>query len=266
MIVESYEDRIILSGALRSNFWDTIHTAISLALKTSPQGVIIDCSQITEATPEGADTFRDIMEFLRNHDARVIVAAVPEVLLTVLKTVPEVRSQLPIADTVESARASLMRLHDDEDDYGKKKKKADRPVSGKYLVVLFGQASDEYTLQIACEHAQASQSGLVLMHPIIVPLALPLQSPLEEEETAGANALELGKSICISRSVPCELVLERGRDVASIIAETLSESTATQVFVPIACDEDDQGATGKLVRSVMQKIKSPVLFVRARVD
>lgn len=266
MIVESYEDRIILSGALRSNFWDTIHTAISLALKSSPQGVIIDCSQITDASPEGADTFRDIMEFLRDHDARVIVAEVPEVLLTVLKTVPEVRSQLPIAETVEAARTSLMRLHDDGDDYGKKKKKVDRVVSGKYLVVLFGQASDEYTLQIACEHAIASKSGLVLMHPIIVPLALPIQSPLQEEETAGESALEHGKQICAQLDVPCDLVLERGRDVASIIAETLTERQATQVFVPISCDEDDQGATGKLVKAVMQKTKLPVLFVRARVE
>src|SRR4051794_2917253 len=104
MIVESYEDVIILSGALRSNYWETLHTAISLTLKRHPSGVIIDCSGLTEATPEGAETFRDVMEYIHGHDARVIVAAVPSKVYEVLRTVPEVRSQLAITESVEEAR------------------------------------------------------------------------------------------------------------------------------------------------------------------
>src|SRR5436853_3309421 len=107
VIVESYEDVIVLSGALRSNFWETLHTAISLTLKRHPSGVIIDCSGLVEATPEGAETFRDAMEFIHQHDARVIVAAVPPNILQVLRTVPDVRSQLAVADSVEAARHSL---------------------------------------------------------------------------------------------------------------------------------------------------------------
>ena len=107
MIVESYEDVIVISGALRSNFWETIHTAISLMLKRHPTGVILDCSGITEVNTAGADTFRDVMSFIHDQDARVIVTAVPPQVMEVLRTVPEVRSQLAVAKTVEEARRSL---------------------------------------------------------------------------------------------------------------------------------------------------------------
>ena len=117
MIVESYEDVIILSGALRSNFWETIHTAISLTLKRHPTGVIIDCSGITEITPDGAETFHDAIDFVAAHKrARIVVAAVSEEMLEVLRSVPEVRSQLPIAETVEAARKSLDLLVENDDD------------------------------------------------------------------------------------------------------------------------------------------------------
>src|SRR5688500_219102 len=115
MIVESYEDVIVVSGALRSNFWETIHTAISLMLKRHPTGVIIDCSGISEVTPEGADTFRDIMAFIHEHDARIIVAGVPVQVMEVLKSVPEVRSQLAVAKSVEEARRSLDLLVEEEE-------------------------------------------------------------------------------------------------------------------------------------------------------
>ena len=83
MIVESYEDVIVLSGALRSNFWETIHTAISLMLKRHPTGVVIDCSGITEVTQAGADTFRDVMAYIEEHDARIIVAAVSPAVIRI---------------------------------------------------------------------------------------------------------------------------------------------------------------------------------------
>src|SRR5947207_872967 len=108
MIVESYEDVVILSGPLRSNFWETIHTAIALTLKRHPTGVIIDCSGITELTPEGAETFQDAIQFVKEHErARIVVAAVSPQAMEVLRHVPEVRSQLPVVATVEEARRSL---------------------------------------------------------------------------------------------------------------------------------------------------------------
>ena len=124
MIVESYEDVIVLSGELRSNFWETIHTAIALTLKRHPTGVIIDCSGITLMTPEGGETFHDAIDFVAEHDrARIVVAGVSKSVLEVLRSVPEVRSQLPVAESVEDARRSLDLLVEDEPDVPKKKRR-----------------------------------------------------------------------------------------------------------------------------------------------
>ena len=263
MIVESYEDRIVLSGALRNNFWNTVHTAISLALKSSPQGVIIDCSEITECTLAGADTFRDVMDYINRHDARVIVASVPDGVMDVLKQVPEVRSQLAVAPTVEAARASLMRLHEEDDHPSpKKKKRAEREIKGRFLVLLSGGPSDEFTLQMACEHALARHHGLVLVSPILVPRELPLQSPLPEEESFAETQLSRGQAVGDQFDVPVSLVIERGRDLATLIADALDDHDVSQVFVPLTCVSEGPDPNTKLVQSVLQKVVKPVLFVR----
>lgn len=262
MIVESYEDLIILSGALKSNFWDTVHTAISLALKRSPEGVIIDCAQITECTMEGADTFRDIMHFLEDHDARVLVAAVPESVMKVLRDVPEVRSQLPIADSVESARASLHRLSSREDDSKRKKKKSEVPAKATYLICLSRGNSDPYALQVACEHAEVGSAEMLLMVPILVPRDLPLQSPLKEQESIAEIALQESAAYCEDHNVAYRVQMNRGRDIASIIQETLEENQVHQVFVPLDSDHDDHDRSARLVKTILAKVKHPVLFVR----
>ncbi len=259
MIIESYEDLIILSGELRFNFWDTVHTAISLALKRSPQGVIIDCSQITECTIDGADTFRDVMSFIEDHEARVIVASVPAHVMEVLKQVQDVRSQLPVTKTVEEARASLYRLQEPEE--SKRKKKA-LHVGPTYLVGMSGGPNDDYALQIACEHAEKSSAKLFLMYPIIVPRELPLQTPMAEDEAAGEALLERARHYCENLGIHCERAMERGRDVASLIEESLKDHQATQIFIPLP-DGEPEGAA-KIVKSVLTKVQAPVLFIRDR--
>ena len=263
MIVESYEDVIILSGALKSNFWHTVHTAISLSLKRAPQGVIIDCSQITECSREGADTFRDILGFLEKHEARVIVAAVPRHVMTVLKDVPEVRSQLPIAETVEVARASLFRLALPADDGKKRKKSANLT---RFMVVLTGCPSDRYALQIACEHAKYAQADLVLMAPVIVPRELPLQAPLMEEETEAERVLSAGLSFCDEEGVHATRHIERGRDVASTIDDALAEEESGQVILGLPFSAHNDDSASKLVKAVLAKVARPLMFVRDRAE
>ncbi|MBS1706564.1 MAG: universal stress protein [Armatimonadetes bacterium] len=263
MIVESYEDQIILSGPLRSNFWDTIHTAISLALKKSPQGVIINCSGITECTLEGADTFRDIMLFTKSHDARVLVAEVPEQVLFVLKQAPEVRSQLAISSTVEEARQSLFRLHDHEDEPHKKKKKKPVVTGGmQVLVCLTDRGSDSAALEAAIEYANNLQGHLSLVFPLIVPRELPLQSALPEEEGRGAEVLRWAEVEAETNQIPASVKMERGREVAAIIEEAMDETKAERLIVALPSGEESAELAAKLVRSVLPKVRVPIMFVR----
>ncbi|HVL38372.1 MAG TPA: hypothetical protein VM328_03175 [Fimbriimonadaceae bacterium] len=261
MIVESYEDVIVLSGALRSNFWETVHTAISLMLRRHPTGVIIDCSGITECTPEGADTFRDVMEFIRSHDARIIVASVPGHVLEVLKSVPEVRSQLAMAPSVEAARRSLDLLVEPE---GKKRR---APVlyqaEMKVLVGLLGHGGDQEALRVASQIGDTVHAEINVVYVVLVPRDLPIQSPLPEREEAAAKSIEAAKNMLAERQLPHKAHLERARDVASAVNAVLQGVDASYVVLALSPDEQMADENARLVKSVLAKVKPAVVFTRA---
>jgi anti-anti-sigma regulatory factor len=258
MIVESYEDVIILSGSLSSNFWDTLHTAISLTLKRHPSGVIIDCSQIDSCTPQGAETFRSVMEFVQSADARVIVAAVPPPVMEVLRSVPEVRSQLPIAGTVEDARRSLDLL----DTPGRVKRRSSRPGTGTMVVCVTGRPSDSAVCRFASDMAVRSGCQVRIVYPLLVPRDLPLQAPLSEAESEAARALEAAERIFEEGGASSQVAIERARDVASALSAALNGQPAGHVFVGLDGDAEALDATSKLVKSVLAKLSTTVVFVR----
>lgn len=259
MIVESYEDIIILSGALRSNFWDTIHTAISLTLKRHPSGVIIDCSGIDECTPAGAETFRDAMEFIRRFDARIIVAAVPPSVHEVLKSVPEVRSQLPIADTIENARRSLDLLTEEG---GKKTRR--KEVERTVLVMLEGVESDAYAIKQAVEQSDRIPTEVCLLFPILVPRELPIHSPMPEAEDLAKRTLESHRKMLEAAEVSTSLRIERARDIAGAIEEALQEVPASLVLIGLSSDFHEKEASLKVMKTVLAKVALPLMFVRDR--
>lgn len=256
MIVESYEDVIVLSGALRSNFWETIHTAISLMLSRHPSGIIIDCSGITECTNEGAATFIDAMEYIEEHDARIIVAAVPKNVLEVLKSVPEVRSQLPIVGSVEEARRSLDLLPAKT-----KKKVAEKQVTKHHVVCLTGEPSDEYLVRNVQELLDDRQVKLHFVFPIVVPRELPLQAPLPEEEEVAKATFERA-SAHLENSISYDFRIERARDISGALQATLEEVNAIQVLIALPAQEEVDDKTLKLIRSVLTKVKKTVLMIR----
>lgn len=264
MIVESYEDIIILSGAIRSNQWETLHTAISLTLKRHEEGVIIDCSQITEMTPHGADTFRSVMDFLKEHDARVLVAAVPDAIMQVLKSVPDVRSQLAVVATVEQARSSLdiLRNPHADDAHPQKRKKLPAAKGGKILACVMGTECDSYLLTTARELANGLDASVDVVYPLLVPREMPLSGAMPEEEKLAREALNHANGILSAESIEAELILERGRDVASAIHSVLEENPASHVVIGLPNGDQATDEATKLVRSVLGKIETAVIFVR----
>jgi len=107
MIVEARNDTVNLLGALTKNHWQTIKAAANLLLKRNPSGIIINCAGITECTEEGAETFADAQSYIQRHGARIVLCDIPDHVMEVLRRVPGVRSQLPVACTMAQARASL---------------------------------------------------------------------------------------------------------------------------------------------------------------
>src|SRR2546423_14865634 len=107
MIVACKDDVVHLSGSLHKNQWLTIKAAAKLLLQQHPQGILIDCSGLTDISEDGAKTFLEAMKDIQGEGARIIVVNLPEQILEVIRSVPGVRSQLPIARTIEEARASF---------------------------------------------------------------------------------------------------------------------------------------------------------------
>lgn len=262
MIVESYEDVVVLSGALHANHWETLHTAISLSLRRHPEGVVIDCSGLTSINERGADTFRNVMEFLKRHDARVIVAAVPSAIMEILRTSTDVRSQLPVVQTVEEARKSLFLLANTSTREVPKKRGA-KAKEKKLLVCVVGTACDAYVIETAVQMADGLDAEVHALFPIVVPRDQPLQAPLPDQEELARATLERASEALREEEVSHEVDIERGRDVASAILSYLEENTIQ--FVVLGLPEDDgMDPAGKLVKTVMSKVtQSGLIFVRA---
>lgn len=262
MIVESYEDVIILSGALRKNFWETVHTAVSLILKRHPSGVIIDCSQITEITAQGAETFADVFEFVAEHEeARIILAAVPEHVKQVLRDVPEVRSQIPIVNSVEEARCSLDLLASNEGE--SKGKDANRAWDRDILAVLEGVSEDHDVIHVAEELILHHKTRVTLLLPVIVPRELPLTAPLADLEAKLAAAAEAGKKAIKAAGAKVQIKLERGRDIATLMEELAEEVDADYVVAAITLSKGMRRTDAyRTVESVLEKVKRPVIIVR----
>lgn len=260
MIVESYEDVIILSGALRSNFWDTIHTAISLTLKRHPSGVIIDCSKITECTTEGAETFRDALDLIEDQNTRIIVASVPPHVLEAIRATPEVRSQLPIAATVEEARKSLDLLHE-EVGHGEKKKKLPE-VHSRIVLYVTGDSCDRSGALASIQMARIMQAEVILAYIIYIPRDLPLQAPLPKEEAAAMKALHDVEPIFEAEHVQCKRRIDRGREVGATISEIMDDEKAHTLVAALTTNPQEMDREVKALRSILTKVKQSVMFVR----
>jgi len=264
MIVESYEDVVKLSGVVRDNFWSTIQTAVALTLQRHPSGVIIDLSGVTEMTPLGADSFRDALKFVESNDARIVVAEVPEAVLHIMRQVPEVRSQLPLADSVEQARRSLDLLVDEGAEPVKRRREERVKPSRTLLICLSGDDSDAHLLAMTREFVDRSPAKVVMIYPILVPRELPLNSPLPDEEERAAATLESGRKAMSESQAVTEIRLERARDLPSLIADTSEEIEAAQVLVGVSIRPRHEEDAWHALEAVIQKVKTPLVIVRPR--
>ena len=264
MIVESYEDVIVLSGSLTHNHWETIHTAISLVLKRHPSGVILDLSQVTSVTPEGAETFHDAINYVHKHkEARVVVAAVPASVLEVLRAVPDVRSQLPMAETVEDARLSIDVLGVAADE---KKKKKEKVYQRKILACVCPESSDDYLVTIVSDLVDKNATKVILLIPVIVPRELPLQSPMPELEHAASVYAGIARARMDSAGVGYEVIVQRGRDFATLVQETAAEIDAAHVILGLPTNRAQDEQSGKMVKSLFDKVSRPLIFARGKVQ
>jgi len=259
MIIEAREDIVKLEGNLDKNLWPTIQAAANLLLRHHPQGIIVDGSELTGCSPEGAKTFRDAMDYIERYRARIVVSALPEGVMEVIRAVPGVRSRLPVAATIEEARASLKLSGP-----GGSRAVAGGSAPQNILVPLLRPDNPQVASALACRLAKADpthKSRLHLAYVLEVPRHLPLAAPLPEEEGEAARTLETAVSAARGEGVTAEPQVTRARDAGEEIvhqAEVLGASLIVLTYLPSGDPSDT--LMERVTRTVLDRAPCEVVL------
>jgi len=222
MIIETKDDVVRLSGSLTRNQWMTIKAAANLLLTNHPEGIIVDCSHLESISEDGAKTFLEAMRDIEAAKSRILVVSLPHKVLAVCKTVPGVRSQLPIADTIEDARASLRMANRPgalrEKNPTNGSDSAKRTLS--ILVPIVANMELTYGAALAARMSRGSKADIRLVYFLEVPRTLPLNAPLVDEEQYAQLMLREAVAGARQEGAAASEHVERVRDAGEGILAT----------------------------------------------
>lgn len=92
----------------------------------------------------------------------------------------------------------------------------------KTMAVLGGLgtlAHADHTAELACHLCESKNAELILVYPIIVPLAMPLDACLPEQEYAAKDAIARGLAVASRFGCPAEARVLRHRRVEDAVLE-----------------------------------------------
>ena len=226
MIIHVKGDVIEIKGSLVANHWAALKSVVSLLLDQHPNGAIIDGSKLTEINESGAKTFLDASAYIQAHNARVMVAGLPEQILKEIRHMPGARSQLPLAASIEEARASLA--------VGGAEAVPESRRKPAILVPLLGDWRNAIEIAVA----QAGRKAEIhLLYVIEVPRAMPLGVPLPDKEHEATKALDEAEQALRRRRVTIRRLTTRARTSIEGVAKFAAESQHRLVVIAYAKEE-----------------------------
>jgi anti-anti-sigma regulatory factor len=226
MIIQTRGDVIKLRGALTENQWPAIKSAVSLLLDQHPRGVVIDADGLTEVTEAGTRTFMDASNFIQAHNARVVVAGLPDDMLTEIRKIPGVRSQLVVAKSVDEARASL------EAGGAAVLEERAKPA---VLVPLIGAWPK--AIEYGAIEAVSRRTDLHLLYVLQIPRNLPLGVPIPEKEQEADQALSEAETMLKRKGVRIRKLATRARDIIEGVGRFAAESKPELLIVAYSKEE-----------------------------
>jgi anti-anti-sigma regulatory factor len=261
MIVACRDDVVQLSGSLHKNQWLTIKAAARLLLQQHPEGILIDCSELTDISEDGAKTFLEAMRDIQGEGARIIVVSLPEQVMEVIRSVPGVRSQLPIAKTLQEARASF-RLG------SKSGSSASDGVIGEnsILVPLIPGLDVEYAVLVAARLARELRANVALAALLVVTRNRPLGTPMPEEEETALALLGQAEQAARRVSVPVVRHVERVRDAEEGVLQLIKTYKASHVILSVQADRVNDEQFLKMVEILLHRAPCHVLIARRAPD
>jgi len=220
MIIHLKGDVIEIRGSVLENQWLALQSAVRLGLKEHPNGVVIDGSGLTDVTQAGARTFVDASNYIQAHRTRVVVSGLPESVLDEIRRIPGVRSQLPLAASIEEARASLA--------VGGIEAVPEVRRRPAVLVPLLG--AWHRAVEFAAIQAD-TKAEIHLLYPIEVPRTLPLGVPLPEKEQEATQTLAEAERTLAGRAVTVRKLATRCRVATEGVARFTAEAKPRLVVI-----------------------------------
>lgn len=221
MIIEIENDIIKISGKLDRNYWPAAQAAASMMVGQGYNNIIVDCEGVSEITEKGLDTFAQAFKYMSKRDVRIYFAHVDEKIEKLAMKTPGIRSSMPIAESVEEARASI--FIDKQKGRKFREKELIFPVMGNlaHSSLFF----DEYLRK---------NVPFTFVYPIIVPRKYNLYHPsksLENKANADLCRAE-GYSLFFNRQSKKNIV--RSRNFKSYFARVAERFPNSPVFLSFA--------------------------------
>ncbi len=91
----------------------------------------------------------------------------------------------------------------------------------------------EHTAELACHFCEGHRARLVFVYPIIVPLALPLDAALPEQERDARDAIARGMSVAAQCGCDAEARVIRHRRAADAILEVARAERVEKIVLGV---------------------------------
>ena len=236
MIIHVKGDVIEVKGSLVENHWIALRSAVGLLLDRHPSGVIIDGSGLTEMNEAGVHTFIDAANYIQAQNARVVVSGLPSDILERIRKIPGARSQLPLAASIEEARASLAVGGAEAVPEAKR-----RPA---VLVPLLGDW--QKAIEYAANHAYRT-ADIHLLYVMKVPMAQPLGVPLPEKEAEATSTLSEAEKILEGHGIIVRKMTTRARSAIEGAAKFAADTSPRLVVTAYRKDRVQTDVVGQSV-------------------
>ena len=270
MIIEVQGDVLTLWGVLAKNSGEAVLPAVLRVLSRHPSGVVLDLAGVSQATPDGAAAVRDAgahVARLRPGARLAITGAIPAVArvfaanhvlggaVTAVAGVADATSLLPA--TVPADTAPLT------PDANRKR---------VVLVALFGAATDEHAVAVACRLAESIASDPATGEPAAQMYLAHLFTVARDREIApgvhgdAENAAQsrLRQLASAARTGGCvasvTTLMERTRDGATRLTDLAGDLGA--LFLVLAFGANATADEVELVRYVVEHAPCEVIVNR----
>ncbi|MBC8140676.1 MAG: hypothetical protein H7Y38_04465, partial [Armatimonadetes bacterium] len=266
MIIEVRDEVITLSGVLTKNIASVLAPVLRRQLVGHPSGIVLSLAAVTQANADGVATVRDAAAYLRQiaPGARLIVAGAKP---SVAKFLP---SGASLVTTLAEARGQLLPVPPDSDPETVLAVPPPRS-ENRVLVGVFGMATDEHAVAVACRLAGSVAADPATGEPVAtMHLTHMLTVPRDREldgrdhallETATKRLHQFARAVQENACVASITVqVERTRDPGSRLTDLSYDLGAT--FLVLAFGANASAEDVELARYVVEHAPCEVIANR----